>query len=423
MRPSALHLFTYQVGFGDCFLLRFIYPDRARHVLIDFGTMGLPASAPNGQLVRIAEHIAASCGGHLDAVVATHRHADHISGFATNEAGTAPGDIIRKLAPDVVVQPWTEDLALATDAQGPSTQSARFHGALRHMQGVAREVLVMLDSKRGAKFDTALADQLRFLGQDNLSNLSAVINLSKMGKRNSYVFHGSVSGLEEVLPGIRTHVLGPPTLEQTQSIRRMRANDPDEFWQLRLTQLRSGGGAPGRARPAFPEHVAARGGKLPMSSRWLAGRIREAQGEQLLSLVRALDKQMNNTSIILLFEAGSKKLLFPGDAQIENWEYALAQPRVLKLLSGVDLYKVGHHGSRNATPRSMWAAFQKKGKAEDPERMHAVLSTKSGKHGSVSSRTEVPRTALLKEIGKHAHLHNTETMEPGALCEKIEFEL
>jgi hypothetical protein len=36
---------------------------------------------------------------------------------------------------------------------------------------------------------------------------------------------------------------------------------------------------------------------------------------------------MNNTSVILFFEVGSKKLLFPGDAQIENWSYALEDAR------------------------------------------------------------------------------------------------
>lgn len=46
--------------------------------------------------------------------------------------------------------------------------------------------------------------------------------------------------------------------------------------------------------------------------------------------------------------------LFCGEAQIEDWEYALSfaedSSQVLDLLRGVDLHKVGHHGSRIATP-------------------------------------------------------------------------
>ena len=62
--------------------------------------------------------------------------------------------------------------------------------------------------------------------------------------------------------------------------------------------------------------------------------------------------------MILLIQAGDRRLLFCGDAQIENWEYALTfapdRLAVLELLRGVDLYKVGHHGSRNATPRTLF---------------------------------------------------------------------
>ena len=78
-----------------------------------------------------------------------------------------------------------------------------------------------------------------------------------------------------------------------------------------------------------------------MSARWFAHRVRDARGDQVLQIVRTLDNQMNNTSLILLLEAGTKKLLFPGDAQLENWQYALAQKKNRDLLADVDLYKVG----------------------------------------------------------------------------------
>jgi hypothetical protein len=121
---------------------------------------------------------------------------------------------------------------------------------------------------------------------------------------------------------------------------------------------------------------------------------------------------MNNTSVILLFEVMGKKLLFPGDAQIENWSYALEDaPEAKKtrtLVRDVDVYKVGHHGSLNATPKQLlWENFSKR-----DGRLHTFLSTLSGKHGRTRSRTEVPRRTLLEELEK-TDLRNTQKLKWG----------
>jgi hypothetical protein len=425
--PTAVTIFAYQVGFGDCFLLRFAYADRPRFVLVDFGTTGLPAEAESKQLTTIANDIADKCGGRLDAVVATHRHADHISGFATNKDGTAPGDIIRKLKPRVVIQPWTEEPDLPVDALKPNPAAIGSNGAraaLQSMHRVAENVVAFLDASPKGIDERTLAE-LRFIGEDNLKNKAAVRNLATMGEKTCYVFHGSKSGLERILPGIKTHILGPPTLAQTASISKQKARDIQEYWHFALKHLEgeTGEGAAAPAQPAFPDHIEARGGKLPLPSRWLAYRTRRARGEQLLSLVRSLDKQMNNTSVILLFESKKKKLLFPGDAQIENWQFALNNPAILKMLGEVDVYKVGHHGSLNATPRTMWDNFAKKGKAKTKGRMTSLLSTRTGKHGTAEASTEVPRTTLLKELRAHTCLHSTHMLAADKLYDEIEIAL
>ena len=424
--PTSLTIFAYQVGFGDCFLLRFTYPAAKRFVLVDFGTTALSVDAEKNQMIRIALDIQAKCGGKLDAVVATHRHADHISGFATSATGDGPGDIIRALKPKVVVQPWTEEPELAVDARGPlpAAQNAlRGMAALSSMHKVAENVVAYLDAKPKG-LDASTTAQLRFIGEDNLKNKSAVQNLMTMGEKQSYVYHGSKSGLERVLPGVKTHVLGPPTLEQTATISKMTARDA-EYWHFALQHMDGNGSADGAtvSAPAFPQFVQAKGGKLPMPSRWLAGRVRRARGEQWLSLVRSLDTKMNNTSVILLFEAGKKKMLFPGDAQIENWRYALNQPKILKMLSDVDVYKVGHHGSLNATPHTMWDNFAKKGKASDKKRMTSVLSTRTDKHGFEKDNTEVPRKTLLQELAASTCLHSTHTLAVDKLYDEIEIDL
>src|SRR5882757_8091813 len=118
MKVSEATLRAYNVGFGDCLLLLLRYDDEdrpVRSVLFDFGSTKLPDSSVANHMKVIATNIAEETGGKLDIVVATHRHADHISGFG--DATTGP--IIERLQPEVVVQPWTEDPDLETDALQP----------------------------------------------------------------------------------------------------------------------------------------------------------------------------------------------------------------------------------------------------------------------------------------------------------------
>lgn len=430
--PTHLNLFAYQVGFGDCFLLQFVYGDGdsdKRHVLIDFGTTGAPEADSGKLMQRVAEDIREKCrGAQLDAVVATHRHADHISGFATKSNGNGSGDIIRALQPRLVLQPWTEDLALATDATGPRTKNAkstagstRAFSALQAMNNVAEQVVKLAAEKPGG-LPRGLAERLDFLGRDNTKNLSAVENLAGMGKagKSSYAYYGMEDPLKDLLPGVKTHVLGPPTVDQSATIKKQRATDNDEFWHFHARGVSTANSIDGNTHGPFDaSYVFAKKGKLPREARWAAKHISNARGNQLLGIVTMLDKAMNNTSLILLFEVGGKRLLFPGDAQIENWSYALEQPGIAEMLADVDLYKVGHHGSLNATPKSLWKGFNKRGNSSKKDRMTSVLSTMAGKHGSEEKRTEVPRKTLVDELKHDTHFHSTQEMPVNGLFTQV----
>ena len=45
------------------------------------------------------------------------------------------------------------------------------------------------------------------------------------------------------------------------------------------------------------------------------------------------------------------------------------------LLQSIDLYKVGHHGSWNATPKKLWKLFKKKSSSSGPARLKTLMST------------------------------------------------
>jgi hypothetical protein len=403
VRPFEAVVRAYNVGFGDCFLLTFRYTDLERHILIDFGTTARPPGAPDDLMGRVAADIAQRCGGKLDAVVATHRHQDHISGFATS--GSSPGAVIAGLKPDLVLQPWTERPDLDPDAAAPAGASA-LRAAVRSLASMQR--VAKYASAEGNRLGARswAARELSFLGEDNIKNASAVRNLMKMGRngRGRYLAYGDQSGLETLLPGVSVTVLGPPTAEQSPGVYAQRAKDADEYWHLAMRALESRGSGGG---PLF-EKVAG----IPPRARWFAARVRDARGESLLELVRALDKVLNNTSLILLFEVNGEGLLFPGDAQIENWSYALFEARRRrahwKQLRRVALYKVGHHGSLNATPKTLWGLFDRKGDERTPARLKTLMSTLADKHGDEERGTEVPRAKLVNEMRKRSELVSTE---------------
>jgi hypothetical protein len=412
--PTQLTIRSYQVGFGDCFLLSFQYAAASRHILVDFGTMALPPGRGDAgaYMLQIANQIKADCGGKLDAVIATHRHRDHISGF-NRKAGKGSGDVIRSLQPDVVIQPWTEDPKAKTDATTPTEvqQNHHFRASLVSISAVAESI-----HAEAARFGVAGA-QLAAIGMDNISNPDAIDNLATMAsKANYYVYHGSASGLEKILPGVTISVLGPPTLKQTDSIRRQTDTNQDEFWMLRAAfwgrAARTAKAHSGTGEPRLRYRLAA---AIPPSARWFRHQMLQDRSESLLSIVRSLDNQMNNTSVILLMEANGKLLLFPGDAQWENWQYALSDPGTVSRLKKVDVYKVGHHGSRNATPKTLWNGFTNATSTKGPKQLKTFLSTLPGVHGHEEAHTEVPRQTLLKELTAKSLLTDTESMATNAL--------
>lgn len=403
-KPKNVEIRTYQVGFGDCFLLTFKYASYDRHVLIDFGSMALPDGARRGHMLNVARQIKADCDGSLDIVIATHRHKDHISGFATNKRGTAPGNVIASCKPKFVIQPWTENPRAVTDADTADMTAVRaFTTSLDHMHRVAEAAVRAARVLRSAATRKVIK-QLDYLGQDNIKNRSAVENLMTMGK-NYYVNHGDKLPLSKLLPGVKVHVLGPPSLKQSGEIAKQRHRDAEEFWHL---QAMAGDPTGDAGHVLFPD-VASR--QTPIYARWFRQRLRSLRADMMLSIVRILDKQMNNTSIILLFEVNGKFLLFPGDAQIENWRYALDQKTDAKLLRKVTVYKVGHHGSLNATPKTLWNLFDKKGPAGRSGRLKSILSTREDVHGSEAAGTEVPRTKLVNALRKNTDFLTTQSFE------------
>lgn len=415
MSLSAVSVRMHQVGFGDCFTLSFEYAGETpaeRHVLIDFGRNRKPFRG--GDMKAVAESIRQRCG-RLDAIVVTHRHRDHLSAFGDKHL--AP--IIEACDPRLIVRSWTEVPGADASSPGPALAApeARYLRGLAAASDVVREIA----ETHFALENTSFGRALRTLAFGQLENRAAVEQLDRWAAspRGAYVHFGDTS-IRDVLPGVEIEVIGPPTVSQYPDVAGEATKDPDYWIALRrhlrdalaATADTDAGDDDARAAgsdddalspPAGPE---AHASDLPAPGdigpvRWLTEKVRKQQVASLLRIVRSMDDWLNNTSVILLIRAGDRRLLFPGDAQVEDWRYALKvlpdepeRERIRRELAQVDLYKVGHHGSRNATPKSLYALWREG--AGRP--VLSLMSSRIGAYPGSSDATRVPQANLVAHL-------------------------
>lgn len=324
----------YNAGFGDAFLVLVDYEGQPpRKVLIDCGSHS--QGHPEGGLKAVAREIVDAARAdepdgepRLQIVVATHRHQDHIAGF-----GDAA--LWRNVQVAEVWMPWTEH---PTDPDAARIRDAQQRLALelsRRLQPVHPLRDLVLNAAPNA---AAMATLHRgFAGRPKRRFLPAPSGPGTFGT--------------PALPGVQVHLFGPSRDEDV-----IREMDPP----VGQSYLRLGEGLGFGVEPDPPfrqrwirerDDVRSRYPHLMFSNeelKWIDGS--EAAHESAAAV--ALEKAVNGTSLMFMLEIGSAHLLFPGDAQWGTWEAARARPENRELLSQTTLYKVGHHGSHNATPRA-----------------------------------------------------------------------
>jgi hypothetical protein len=80
---------------------------------------------------------------------------------------------------------------------------------------------------------------------------------------------------------------------------------------------------------------------------------------------------------------------------------------------------VGHHGSLNATPKSLWKLFAHRSKKAAPDRLQSVVSTMLGKHGSEDRGTEVPRSKLVTALKAESTYFTTQALKVKELFQDL----
>lgn len=428
VKPSSVRIRAYKVGFGDCLLITIVYRTpladgrTERHLLVDFGTK---AGAEDGPTMnQVARLIAEHCGGHLDVVVVSHRHQDHVRGFG----GATARDQLRPLQPSLIIRPWTDmpETARPQPDADLGEESHKLFDLLDALTEQTTKVDLQLDGD--ARVLARRAKQLAELGVKNADAI-AMLETWVPAERSRWVKAGDTVDVADLLPGVSIEVLGPPTLEQVPGMKSY-ASSSAEYWlglageNLIEPELDAGTDKdtliPARELVAAPDGLG--------RASWLLDKMHDQAPRQVLEIVEGFDDVLNNTSVVLLLTVGKRSLLLTGDAQVENWSYSLdralgAEGRekddaLRGRLAAVDLYKVGHHGSRNATPRrlvDLWTRERRRN-----HKLCSVLSTREGVYGTTVEGA-VPKEDLLKALEGLGPLHSTDALPAQAWWFDVEF--
>ncbi|HEU5280061.1 MAG TPA: hypothetical protein VFU26_14315 [Gaiellaceae bacterium] len=367
---NKLRVRMYRQGLGDCFLLTYWADgeDKPTHLVIDSGVLkGTPDA--DAQMKKVAESIRDETDRHLDVLVATHEHWDHVSGFLQAQP------VWDEIEVGEVWVAWTEDPQDELAAELRKRRKKRLDGLV---------AAAKLASERGAH---AIANHLdALLGFEGDLGASAAKTTAKalewVKERDAtirFLRPGEQLFDTPALRGIRVYVLGPP-----HDRRLIKRSDPSkrhpEVYEL------AGSGGPQQGFLAASQALAE--GQTPATqpfdhffrveetdahAMWPQYFAEDAEWRRIDhdwlgyagALALALDSDTNNTSLVLAFElaSGGDVLLFPGDAQVGNWlswealDWKVRENGETRTVTAADLlgrtvlYKVGHHGSHNATLR------------------------------------------------------------------------
>lgn len=420
---SGVKVRMYRQGHGDCFLLAF-RDDNGEpfYFLIDCGLK--PGSEVRHKIQDVVDDIGEATENHLNVVLITHEHQDHVNGFWNQSFGNEI-ERFENIAVDHLWLAWTEDpnddvanalrqrygdtlisLMAAEEQLRASPEPAIQQVASRveellgfemEGEGLCEGDGRRLNDKDRQQFLQGLVESrnaVDSLGITGITNKKAIRYIKdKTGRKPLYL--SPERKRPYWLPnveGVSIYALGPPRDEtlllsldpigrEEFSPHMVMSSDAESFQVAAVNHSTNpaldgftSGEIDEMEQPFAPRH---RIPKDKLHESEAADFFNEHYGtdnehdenwrsidhdwlRSAETLALRLNGEVNNTSLVIAIELpGTQKvLLFVGDAQRGNWlswdDQTWTNPdgndvSCKDLLGRTVLYKVGHHGSHNAT--------------------------------------------------------------------------
>ena len=371
---TGLRIRMYRVGFGDFFLLSVPVAGSYEHVLIDCGVHAKDVHS----IAAAVAHMAQETGKQLALIIVTHRHADHVTGFSKCK------ELFAQFKVERIWMSWYEN-----------PQDQRALAIQARVAAMASEVQRSLaasgdDSSDEYRMAANLTEVTGGAGGSQNPQAFQVLRSFPGNPPIDYYKAGDVPLLPQSLlaAGLSAQILGPPTDPTIIT----KTDKSSEEYVASQVAVDAGPiqpfASPFRIRPESYTNRAF--GYITRGE--IEARVAQVQPNMRVAKANAANNVINNQSLVTLFTYKGKTLLFAGDAQWGNWANFLygnvnsttLQPAAAQILANLDFYKVGHHGSTNATPKSALAAMR--------AGCVAMCSTATGAYN------QVPRPALIAAI-------------------------
>src|SRR5215216_7094887 len=434
---GGLRVRMYRVGFGDFFLVTVPTSAGDQYILIDCGVFkGTSGTGDIGSIVEAVEDMFQTTNGHLALVIMTHRHADHIAGFSKaerfkdftasmvwmpywekfNDKKEGKKEVKKAVAnlnldgKQEEEEDENEAYNLLTDIHDLAANLAMQFGGRE--DPVAKEALAQLANATGIEDFSVAANGKKKLSGNALALDILKNHLGAKGKNVRYYAAGEEPELPDELQELKATILGPPPKKAKAFLALM---DLKKGVGQYLDSMTEDDDGPSAIQP-FPKEWTGDSKKhypkqdirgFPINYEQSIQDVNNAQPDMLVAAAGKIENFLNNQSLVVLFEFDGKKLLFAGDAQGGNWEYWLFKTEEplkdptkagdvieasKEILQTIDFYKVGHHGSTNATPiQAVEAAIER---PKSSKGFVSMCSTEDEVFGSRDRESEVPRIPL-----------------------------